>query len=48
MSSDESEMSSDDEYYGNNALLLASDHKVMRSYYTISSEISIIGSSALY
>ncbi len=36
------------EYYGNNALLLASDHKVMRSYYSISSEISIIGSSALY
>ena len=35
-------------YYGNNVFLLASDHKAMRPYYGLLSNISIISSSADY
>ena len=35
-------------YYGKHTFLLASDHKAMRPYYGLMSEISIISSPTLY
>ena len=35
-------------YYGDKAILLASDHKAMRPYYTVLASINLIASSANY
>jgi len=36
------------QHYGINAILLASDHKAMRQYYTLIAEIPLLGSSSNY